>query len=133
MIEPRMNGSSTALAQNTKAKNKTELTAKNTTRGRVQPPAGRPNGGVFRLAGFDTTPPNPGHNVDVPATQELATALTAVRARSGSLAFAAGPRGTHKTNRARVGDFWSLTQARWFVTESRVRSQTSSTRPIQIS
>src|SRR6187431_2326851 len=103
MIEPRMKGSSTALAQNTKANSKTELTAKNTTRGRVQPPAGRPNGGVFRLAGFDTTPPNPGHNVDVPATQELATALTAVSAWSGSLGFARVRSGSLGFARVRSG------------------------------
>src|SRR4051794_16319006 len=71
MIKPKMNGNRTALAQITKARNSAELIARNTTRCRVQPPAGRPSGGVFKLTGIDTTPPNPGHNVDVPATQEL--------------------------------------------------------------
>src|SRR6185369_15902647 len=69
MIRPRMNGSSTALAQITKPSKSTALIAKNTTRGRVQPPEGRPIGGVFKLAGLDTKAPNPGHNVDVPHKQ----------------------------------------------------------------
>src|SRR6478609_5400432 len=69
MIRPRMNGSSTALAQITKATAKAALMAKKTTRGRVQPPAGRPIGGVFKVTGLDTKPPNVGHNVDVPHKQ----------------------------------------------------------------
>src|SRR6478609_3691480 len=69
MIRPRMNGSSTALAQITKATTNAALIAKKTTRGRVQPPAGRPVGGVFKVTGLDTKPPNVGHNVDVPHKQ----------------------------------------------------------------
>src|SRR6478736_10490162 len=69
MIRPRMNGSSTALAQITKATANAALMAKKTTRGRVQPPEGRPIGGVFKLTGLDTKPPNHRHNVDVPHKQ----------------------------------------------------------------
>src|SRR6478752_8518736 len=85
MITPRMNGSSTALAQITKAISSAALTARNTTRGLVQPPAGRPNGGVFKLAEPDTTPPNPGHNVYVPDTQGIASAsASSARAAAAS-------------------------------------------------
>src|SRR6478735_7370796 len=74
MISPRMKGNSTALAQTTKETASAALMAKKTMRGRVQPPAGRPIGGVFKLTGLDTKPPNVGHNVDVPDKQALACA-----------------------------------------------------------
>src|SRR6478609_1285126 len=121
MITPRMNGSSTALAQITKAKNSAALIARNTTRALVQPPEGRPNGGVFKLAEPDTTPPNPGHNVYVPATQGIASAS----ASSARAAAASPPRNT-KPNEPESAT--RCRRPRLACRPDRVRSRVSGTR-----
>ncbi len=113
MITPRMNGSSTALAQITNASSKTALTARNTTRGRVQPPRRTARRGRIQNGrAWHVTTKLP-HNVDVPATQAIATRLAS--------------RLAHKTKRARVGDSRRPPRLARF-TESRARSRSGDAR-----